>query len=126
MSRLLLAPRAAAEALTLAATGAPRATVAVLAAATLILASLLPQLALVNSEEMWLPKGPRTDAYHGAAAAFGAVKLEVAFAPSVAVIATGDELVDPALRPALHQTRRSNPYAVEAASAGVIVNVSTP
>ncbi|HKZ60210.1 MAG TPA: MMPL family transporter [Candidatus Thermoplasmatota archaeon] len=71
MSRLLLAPRAAAEALTLAATGAPRATVAVLAAATLILASLLPQLALVNSEEMWLPKGPRTDAYHGAAAAFG-------------------------------------------------------
>jgi len=38
LSRLLLAPRAAAEALTLAATGAPRATVAVLAAATLILA----------------------------------------------------------------------------------------
>lgn len=71
MSRLLLAPRAAGQALTLAVTGAPRTTVTVLAVVTLLLASLLPQLALVNSEEMWLPQGAGTQAYRQAAAAFG-------------------------------------------------------
>lgn len=53
----------------------------------------------------------------GAAAAFGAMSLKVSYAPSVAVIATGDELVDPSRRPAPHQLRRSNPYAIEAALA---------
>lgn len=51
----------------------------------------------------------------GAAAAFGATVLAVANPPSVAVLATGDELVDPAKQPSPHQVRRSNPYAVEAA-----------
>ncbi len=84
MSRLLLAPRTAAQALTLAVTGAPRTTVAVLAVVTLLLASLLPQLALVNSEAMWLPQGPRAQAYHDAAAAFGVTEY-------VGVLAEGSE-----------------------------------
>ncbi len=51
----------------------------------------------------------------GAAAAFGATSLTVAYSPSVAVLATGDELVDPSKQPSPNQVRRSNPYAVEAA-----------
>jgi molybdopterin molybdotransferase len=63
-----------------------------------------------------VPEGILLSSPHlGAAAAFGAMSLKVAYAPSVAVIATGDELVDPSRRPAAHQQRRSNPYAVEAA-----------
>ena len=51
----------------------------------------------------------------GAAAAFGAISLAVAEAPSVAILATGDELVDPSKEPSAHQIRRSNPSAMEAA-----------
>lgn len=51
----------------------------------------------------------------GVAAAFGVTSVPVAYSPSVAIVATGDELVDPSRIPAPHQIRRSNPYAIEAA-----------
>ena len=51
----------------------------------------------------------------GVAAAFGVTSAPVAYSPSVAVLATGDELVDPSKVPAPHQIRRSNPHAIEAA-----------
>lgn len=56
-----------------------------------------------------------TSPHLGAAAAFGFSSLQVAYTPSVSVVATGDELVDPNQEPAAHQIRRSNPYAIEAA-----------
>ena len=56
-----------------------------------------------------------TSARIGAAAAFGLASLPVAYSPSVAIIATGDELVDPSKTPTAHQIRRSNSYAIEAA-----------
>jgi molybdopterin molybdotransferase len=68
--------------------------------------------------EVVVPEGVLLTPPHlGAAAAFGCMSLKVAYAPSVAVVATGDELIDPSRRPAPHQLRRSNPYAVEAALA---------
>lgn len=63
-----------------------------------------------------VPAGVRLAAPHlAAAAAFGLTSLPVAYSPSVAVVATGDELVDPARVPAVHQIRRSNPFAIQAA-----------
>ncbi len=49
------------------------------------------------------------------AAACGQANLTVAMRPKVAVIATGDELVDVATPVAAHQIRRSNDYALRAA-----------
>lgn len=66
--------------------------------------------------EIIVPAGAELTAPRlGAAAAFGFPELKVAWSPSVALIATGDELVDPGEAPAPHQIRRSNPYAIEAA-----------
>ncbi|MDQ3002112.1 MAG: molybdopterin molybdotransferase MoeA [Fibrobacterota bacterium] len=63
-----------------------------------------------------VPEGVLLTAPHiGAAAAFGKTDLKVAAAPSVAIVATGDELVDPARDPLTHQIRRSNPPSIEAA-----------
>ena len=50
----------------------------------------------------------------GIAAAVGRVTLRVALAPRVAVVATGDELVNVETRPAPHQIRRSNDHALRA------------
>lgn len=52
------------------------------------------------------------------AAAVGAATLSVSALPSIAVIATGDELVEVAGKVALHQIRRSNDYALRAALLG--------
>lgn len=49
------------------------------------------------------------------AAAIGAATLTVSARPKIAVIATGDELVDVASGVAPHQIRRSNDYALRAA-----------
>jgi molybdopterin molybdotransferase len=66
--------------------------------------------------DILVPAGTVLEASHlGAAAACGKPNLRVAETPGVAVIATGDELVDPGRAPAPHQIRRSNPHAVEAA-----------
>lgn len=68
------------------------------------------------SGEMLVPAGVVLEAPHlGTAAACGRTALRVGETPGVAVIATGDELVDPERMPAPHQIRRSNPHAVEAA-----------
>jgi molybdopterin molybdotransferase len=48
------------------------------------------------------------------AAAFGAETLDVAKVPSVAVVSTGDELVEVGQEPEPHQIRLSNVYAIEA------------
>jgi len=48
------------------------------------------------------------------AAAFGAHEISVARPPSVAIISTGDELVDAHETPQQHQIRLSNVYAIEA------------
>lgn len=66
--------------------------------------------------ETLLRAGTVLEAPHlGTAAACGKTALRVAETPGVAVVATGDELVDPDRLPAPHQIRRSNPHAVEAA-----------
>jgi molybdopterin molybdotransferase len=66
--------------------------------------------------EILVPAGTLLEAPHiGAAASFGYADLLVAASPSVAVVATGDELVDVGRVPLPHQIRKSNPYAVEAA-----------
>lgn len=63
-----------------------------------------------------VPEGALLDAPRlGAAASFGCKELRVGASPSVAVVATGDELVDVGRSPLPHQIRKSNPYAVEAA-----------
>jgi len=66
--------------------------------------------------EIIVPAGVCLTAPHlGAAAAFGFTGLRVSETPAIAVIATGDELVDPSRMPLPHQIRRSNPSAIEAA-----------
>ncbi len=74
MSRLVHFTAGAASSVARAVSGAPRATLAVVLVVTLALSSVLPQLALVNSEDMWIPEGPRADAYHGLAQAFGSTE----------------------------------------------------
>lgn len=48
------------------------------------------------------------------AAAFGAHEVRVATPPSVAIVSTGDELVEADEKPLPHQIRLSNVYAIEA------------
>jgi molybdopterin molybdotransferase len=52
------------------------------------------------------------------AAACGYTSLTVALRPRIAVVATGDELVDVGMAVGPHQVRRSNDYALRAALAG--------
>jgi len=62
-----------------------------------------------------VPVGTRLGPHDiGIAAAVGRGTLRVALAPRVAVVATGDELVDVETRPAPHQIRRSNDHALRA------------
>ncbi|MDB5103741.1 MAG: hypothetical protein JWP91_1430 [Fibrobacteres bacterium] len=66
--------------------------------------------------ETIVPEGVILTAPHlGAAASFGMKDLKVGASPSVAVVATGDELVDVGREPSAYQIRKSNPYAIEAA-----------
>lgn len=66
--------------------------------------------------ETLVSEGALLSAAHiGAAAAFGMKDLKVTEPPSVAILATGDELVDIGRAPLPHQIRKSNPYAIEAA-----------
>lgn len=51
------------------------------------------------------------------AASAGRAELAVTRAPRIAILTTGDELVDPGGPIAAHQVRRSNPYALAAALA---------
>jgi molybdopterin molybdotransferase len=66
--------------------------------------------------EIIVPAGVELTANRiGVAAAFGVTAVPVAYSPSVVVLATGDELVEPSKVPGSHQIRRSNPYVIEAA-----------
>jgi len=60
-----------------------------------------------------------TAAQIAVAATVGKTSLRVNRLPAVAVISTGDELVEVDAAPAPHQIRRSNPHALRAALAGV-------
>ena len=63
-----------------------------------------------------VPEGVQLSAAHiGAAASFGMKDVKVSESPSIAIVATGDELVDVGREPMAHQIRKSNPYAIEAA-----------
>lgn len=63
-----------------------------------------------------LKKGTRLTAPRvGIVAAVGKSKIKVTLKPKVAIISTGDELVDIDKKPKLYQTRLSNSYALEAA-----------
>ncbi|MFW7381223.1 MAG: molybdopterin molybdotransferase MoeA [Oligoflexus sp.] len=63
--------------------------------------------------ELVLPKGTLLrSAELAIAAAVGQAKLVIRRRPSIALISTGDELVDVTVKPAPHQIRRSNEYAL--------------
>ncbi len=62
-----------------------------------------------------IPSGTRLDASHIAALAMtGCTSVPVVRRPSVAVVATGDEIVDLSQTPAAHQIRNSNSYMLAA------------
>lgn len=62
-----------------------------------------------------IPAGERLDSSHVATLAMvGYLGVKVTRKPSVAILATGDELVDAGERPAPHQIRNSNSYALAA------------
>ena len=65
--------------------------------------------------DLLLPAGTRlTPAALAVAATVGAAEVRVTRLARVAVVSTGDELVDVATTPLPHQIRRSNAYAVQA------------
>ncbi len=65
--------------------------------------------------EVIVPAGRRLGiAEIGAAAACGAAEVAVFSKPRVAILATGDELVDVAQKPLAHQIRNSNSYSLAA------------
>jgi molybdopterin molybdotransferase len=62
-------------------------------------------------DTMLVPRGTRLDASHVAAlASVGQVEVEVFHRPSVAILATGDEIVEVSDQPLPHQVRNSNSY----------------
>lgn len=81
--------------------------------------NVVPRGAEAQSGQTVLPRGHRIDAAAIAvAASCGAATLRVFAHPSVAIIPTGDELVEVAETPAAHQIRNSNSYALAAMVAG--------
>jgi molybdopterin molybdotransferase len=65
--------------------------------------------------DLLVPIGMRiTSSQIAMAAAVGAVKLNVFRQPKVAILATGDELVDVSRKPGPHQIRNSNTYSLAA------------
>ncbi len=68
-----------------------------------------------HAGDLLLPVGMRiTPAQIAMAAAVGAVNLSVFRQPKVAILATGDELVDVSQSPGAHQIRNSNTYSLAA------------
>ena len=68
-----------------------------------------------HAADLLLPIGMKiTPAQIAMAAAVGAVNLSVFRQPKVAVLATGDELVDVSQQPGPHQIRNSNTYSLAA------------
>ena len=68
-----------------------------------------------HAGDVLLPPGTRLGpAELAVAATVGAAEITVVRAPLVAVVSTGDELVDISATPLAHQIRRSNVYALQA------------
>lgn len=77
--------------------------------------NIVPQGAEALADAVILPRGTRMAAPQiGAAAACGAAELRVYQQPRVAIVATGDELVEVSIRPQTHQIRNSNSYSLAA------------
>lgn len=67
-----------------------------------------------HSDPLAQPGTPLNEATIAAAAAVGKSRVQVYIKPSVAVLATGDEIVDIDSRPGPHQVRNSNSYSLAA------------
>ncbi len=77
--------------------------------------NIVPRAAEARAAETLLPPGTRiTPAEIALAASCGATTLHVFRRPTVAILATGDELVPIDQTPAPHQIRNSNTYALAA------------
>jgi molybdopterin molybdotransferase len=77
--------------------------------------NVVPAAAEAHAGDLLLPAGMLiTSAQIAMAAAVGAVSLSVFRQPKVAILATGDELVDVSERPGAHQIRNSNTYSLAA------------
>jgi molybdopterin molybdotransferase len=76
---------------------------------------IVPAGSEAHSGDPLVPPGTRLAATHIAAlAAVGAAQVEVFARPRVAILATGDELVEIASTPQPHQIRNSNSYSLAA------------
>jgi molybdopterin molybdotransferase len=77
--------------------------------------NIVPMGAEAGAGEVILPVGTRIFAAQvAAAAACGAAQLRVFAPPRVAIVATGDELVEVDRKPLVHQIRNSNSYSLAA------------
>ena len=77
--------------------------------------NVVPRGAEARAADVILPRGTRLSAAHvGAAASCGAAQLSVFTRPRVAIVATGDELVEVDEQPLIHQIRNSNSYSLAA------------
>ena len=77
--------------------------------------NIVPKGAEAQAGEVIVPRGTRISAAQvAAAAACGAAELNLFAQPRVAIVATGDELVEVDQQPLLHQIRNSNSYSLAA------------
>jgi molybdopterin molybdotransferase len=77
--------------------------------------NIVPAASEARLGDVLLPRGTRLDYRHvAAAAAVGATELAVFARPRVAILATGDELVDAAAAPGPVEIRNSNSYSLAA------------
>jgi molybdopterin molybdotransferase len=77
--------------------------------------NIVPRGAEARAGEVIVPRGTRISAAQVAAgAACGAAQLHVFAQPRVAIVATGDELVEVDQQPLVHQIRNSNSYSLAA------------
>jgi molybdopterin molybdotransferase len=77
--------------------------------------NIVPTGAEARAGEIILPPGTRISTAHiAAAAACGAAQLSVFARPRVAIVATGEELVEVDQQPLTHQIRNSNSYSMAA------------
>jgi molybdopterin molybdotransferase len=77
--------------------------------------NIVPRGAEAKAGEVIVPRGTRISAAQvAAAAACGAAQLNVFARPRVAIVATGDELVEVDQQPLVHQIRNSNSYSLAA------------
>jgi molybdopterin molybdotransferase len=77
--------------------------------------NIVPRGAEAKAGEVIVPRGTRISAAQiAAAAASGAAQLKVFAQPRVAIVATGDELVEVDQQPLVHQIRNSNSYSLAA------------